>query len=342
MKYIKRLPEVEDITGQYPLNEKERHSRQETLREIEGILAGKINKKILIIGPCSADREDAVIEYALKLSRLQEKVKEAFCIIPRIYTSKPRTNGTGYKGLLHRPEAGSGQDDIISGVIATRKMHYDILKNTGMFAADEMLYPEMLSYIADLLVYVAIGARSVENQQHRLTASGLEMPVGMKNPTGGDIKIMLNAIAAAQNVQNLMYNGWAVETEGNQYAHAILRGYTDLSGKARPNYHYENLEELYDEYYKMNLKNPTVIIDCNHCNSNRNYEAQIRIAGEVIHIGKQNKVLGRFVKGIMIESYLEDGAQLVGGGIYGKSITDTCLGWKKTEQLVLKLADKMS
>lgn len=341
MKYIKRLPEVAEIIAQYPITPKEQALRKDTLQHIENILSGKSNKKLLIIGPCSADREDAVIEYTQRLHRLQEKVSEVFCIIPRVYTSKPRTTGSGYKGLLHRPQAASGHDDMISGLIATRKMHQAVIKNAGMFTSDEMLYPEMLGYLSDLLVYVAVGARSVENQQHRLTASGLEIPTGMKNPTSGDFNVMLNAIVAAQNIQNLMYNGWAVQTAGNPYAHAILRGYMDSSGISRPNYHYEHLEELYDKYYKMNLRNQAVIVDCNHCNSNKRYDAQARIAEEVLQIGKRNKTLGKFVKGVMIESYLEDGAQLVGGCTYGQSITDPCLGWNKTEKAVLEMADNI-
>ena len=341
MKYIKRLPDVAEIVEKYPLDSKMVQERKKMLFGVESILSGIDTRKILIIGPCSADREDAVVEYTIRLRNLQEKVKEKFLIIPRVYTSKPRTNGKGYKGLLHRPKPSCTQDDIISGVIATRKMHLEVINNTNMFTADEMLYPEVLSYISDLLIYAAVGARSVENQQHRLTASGLEIPVGMKNPTSGDIGIMLNAIVAAQSAQRLIYNGWEVETSGNEFSHAILRGFVDLAGRARPNYHYENLQEVYDKYYSVNLKNMSVIIDCNHCNSNKHYDEQGRIAAEVFESCKRNKSIGKFVKGLMIESYLEDGSQLVGGDVYGKSITDACLGWNKTEYVVLKLADML-
>lgn len=341
MKYIKKLPDISEIMERYPLSSNDTKRRNLILTDIKKILSGEDARKILIIGPCSADCEKAVVEYTTRLSKLQDEVKEKLLIIPRVYTSKPRTRGTGYKGLLHRPQAASEHDDIISGVIATRKMHQSVIQNTGMFTADEMLYPEMHSYISDLLVYTAVGARSVENQQHRLTASGLDIPVGMKNPTGGDYEIMINAIVAAQNEQTLMYNGWEVTTEGNRYAHAILRGYIDMAGIARPNYHYEDLRNLYDKYYKENLENISVIIDCNHCNSNKQYNEQPRIAEEVLDTCNRNKAINRFVKGFMVESYLVEGSQLVGGGIYGKSITDACLGWEKSEQLILKMAEKL-
>lgn len=342
MRYIKKLPDISEIIDKYPLSPEDKRKRELELADISRILSGEEHRKILIIGPCSADCEKSVIEYAIKLRRLQDEVKNDLLIIPRVYTSKPRTKGTGYKGLLHRPQASSEHDDIISGVVATRKMHQSVIKNSGFFTADEMLYPEMHSYISDLLVYTAVGARSVENQQHRLTASGLDMPVGMKNPTSGDYKIMLNAIIASQNAQTLMYNGWEVETEGNKYAHAILRGYIDNAGIARPNYHYEDIRSLYDMYYKENLENTSVIIDCNHCNSNKHYNEQPRIVEEVLDTCKRNKSMNRFIKGFMVESYLVDGAQLVGGGTYGQSITDSCLGWDKTERLVMNIAERLS
>lgn len=339
MKYIKKLPEIEEVVDRYSLNQEEKEKRLCALKDIQNVLKGNDSRKLLVVGPCSADREDAVIEYVMRLRQLQEKVQEKFIIVPRIYTSKPRTNGRGYKGMLHRPHVEEQQDDIVTGVLATRKLHYKIIKNCEMYPADEMLYPEMLSYISDLLVYVAVGARSVENQQHRLTASGLEIPVGMKNPTSGSMEVMLNAIIAAQYPQRLMYNGWEVETDGNPYAHAILRGYTELNGKNRPNYYYENIRELYDIYYKSNLNNSSVIIDCNHANSNKNYDEQGRIAKDVFGTAKKNASLNRFIKGIMVESYLEDGSQMIGEGIFGKSVTDGCLGWEKTKNLILEIAE---
>ena len=341
MRYIKKLPDIQEVVDKYPLNKSEKKEREKNLNEIQQIFSGRDSRKILIIGPCSADREDAVIEYVTRLSGLKEKVKDKFVIIPRIYTSKPRTNGQGYKGLLQRPQASLEHDDIAKGVMATRALHHNVIKNSGMFPADEMLYPEMLGYISDLLVYVAVGARSVENQQHRLTASGLEIPVGMKNPTSGNMDVMLNAIMAAQCAQTLMYNGWEVETDGNKYSHAILRGYTDITGKNRPNYYYEHIQELYDCYYKSSLRNPSVIVDCNHSNSNKHYDEQGRIAMEVFGTAVKSNTFNKFIKGIMIESYLEDGSQLIGEGIFGKSITDGCLGWKKTEELVKRLADML-
>ena len=339
MKYIKELPKAEDIQRELPLSEKQRELRQEKLRDIQSVLQGKSTRKIICIGPCSADREDAVLEYMTRLAELEEKLKKSFVFIPRIYTSKPRTDGLGYKGLLHRPDAMSGEDDLFAGVIAMRKMHLHVIQATGLFGADELLYTEANAYISDLLCYVAVGARSVENQEHRLIASGLKIPVGMKNPTSGDLSILLNSIVSAQSGQLAMYRNWEVETEGNDFAHAILRGYADRQGMLQPNYHYEDLCDFYDIYQKKNLKNMGVIIDCNHANSRKHYDEQIRIAKEVFHICNKNKTLNRFVKGIMIESYLEDGHQIVGQGIYGKSVTDACLGWKKTERLLYDLAE---
>lgn len=337
MKYICKLPDPEELQAKYPLSEDLKVKRLEVIKELKGILSGRINKKILIIGPCSSDREDAVLDYMSRLKALYDKVRDKFLIIPRVYTSKPRTNGQGYKGLLHRPNANSQYDDILSGIGIVRDLHLKVIQETGMFCADEMLYPEITAYLSDLLVYLAIGARSVEDQQHRLVASGIGIPVGMKNPTSGDYSIMLNAIGAAQHCHSLAYRGYIVETEGNPYSHAILRGYTGTSGKSRPNYHYENITSLYDEYIQTNNSNIAVIVDCNHANSNKNYLEQIRIAKEVFGLCKDHKNINLFVKGLMIESYIEDGNQPVGGGVYGKSITDACLGWSKTEQLVLDL-----
>lgn len=339
MEYLNKLPEVTELTEKYPLSEQEKKNRAELLHNIKAILEEKNTRKLLIIGPCSADREDAVLAYAERLAKLQEKVSDVFLIIPRVYTGKPRTTGMGYKGLVHRPSANSADDNIVQGLIATRKMHQLIIKNTGMFPADEMLYPEIFSYVEDMLVYVAVGARSVENQQHRLIASGIDIPVGMKNPISGNIETMLNAIVASHSAQHFVHNGWETKSHGNVYAHAVLRGFVDNGGKIMPNYYYENILELRDKYFKKNLSNPSVIIDCNHCNSGKQYDEQGRIAEYLFEMCKKNKNINAFVKGIMIESYLEDGAQLVGEGIFGKSITDPCLGWSKTEKLILELAD---
>ena len=336
MKYISKLPEPEELQKKFPLSPELAELRKKTIKSLQDILSGKSKKKVIIIGPCSSDREDAVLDYMHRLKGLYDKVSDRFLIIPRVYTSKPRTNGQGYKGLLHRPDA-TGNDDMVAGIETVRDLHLKVIKETGMFCADEMLYPEVTAYLSDLLVYLAIGARSVEDQQHRLVASGFDIPVGMKNPTSGDYSIMLNAIGAAQHCHTIAYRGYEVETEGNAYSHAILRGYTDLTGRSRPNYHYENISNLYDEYVQTNYSNIAVIIDTNHANSNKNYLEQIRIAKEVFHMCRSHKNINTFVKGLMIESYLEDGNQPVGGGVYGKSITDACLGWKKTEKLILDL-----
>lgn len=339
MKMVRQVPSAEILRRELSLTEKQKENRLKFISEIQAVLAGKSERKILCIGPCSADNEKAVLEYMTKLADINRKVKDKILIIPRVYTSKPRTMGTGYKGLLHRPQTGEETDNIYEGIRATRAMHLHVIQETDFFCADEMLYPEAFYYISDLLSYTAVGARSVENQQHRLVSSGLEMPVGMKNPTSGDIDVMLNAITAAQNPQSLLYHGWECCTEGNGYAHGILRGYIDGSGLMKSNYHYETLCEIYDHYIKRNLKNVSAIIDCNHNNSGKHYDEQVRISREVIFNCKNNGSLNKFVKGLMIESYLEDGAQMVGGGIYGKSITDPCLGWKKTERLIYELAE---
>ncbi len=339
MKYIRKLPAVEDIIFKYALTEAQKQNRKNIIKEIEKILSGKSTKKIICIGPCSADREDAILDYISRLAKLQERMQDKFLFIPRVYTSKPRTTGKGYKGLFHRPISSCNHDDILGGVIAMRKIHLHVIQQTGMFCADEMLYPETLQYLLDLLVYIAIGARSVEDQGHRLVASGVEIPVGMKNPTSGDTNILLNAITAAQYPQTLLFGGWEVETDGNLYAHAILRGYSDLNGNMHPNYHYENLCELYDNYQKQNLKNIAVLIDCNHSNSKKQYTEQERIAKDVFYNCRTNQTLNQFIKGIIVESYLEDGAQMIGEGIYGKSITDACIGWEKTANLLEQLYD---
>ena len=308
--------------------------------EIKEILSGKSDKFLLIIGPCSADNEDSVIDYITRLREVQEKVKDKIFIIPRIYTNKPRTTGEGYKGMLHQPDP-DAKPDLLKGIIAIREMHMRAVNETGFICADEMLYPENHRYLDDILGYVAVGARSVENQQHRLTASGLNIPVGMKNPTGGDISVMINAIKAAQHGHTFIYRGWEVQSQGNPYAHAILRGYLDFAGKNVSNYHYEDVLRLSDAYAESGLKNPSVIIDTNHNNSGKRYLEQIRIANEVVDNRNLSGDIRRLVKGLMIESYLVDGRQDVGGHVFGQSITDPCLGWEKTEQLILQLADKL-
>jgi 3-deoxy-7-phosphoheptulonate synthase len=303
------------------------------------IFSGKSDRFLLIIGPCSADKEDSVIEYITRLRTVQDKVSDKIMIVPRIYTNKPRTTGDGYKGMLHQPDP-SAAPDILKGLISIRKLHMRALSETGFACADEMLYPENHRYLSDVLGYSAIGARSVENQQHRLTASGLDIPVGMKNPTAGDLSVMMNSITAAQHSHVFLYRGWEVESQGNPYAHAILRGYVNDHGQSLPNYHYEDLIKLCDIYAKSNLQNPAVIIDTNHANSGKKYDQQPRIAKEILHSCRHSDDIKKLVKGLMIESYLEDGCQKIGENeIWGKSITDPCLGWEKTEKLIYDLAE---
>ena len=306
--------------------------------EIKEVFEGKDNRKLLIIGPCSADNEDSVIDYIGRLARIQDKVKEKILIVPRIYTNKPRTTGEGYKGMLHQPDP-TEKPDMIKGIIATRHLHMRAVEETGFVCADEMLYPENYQYLDDVLGYIAVGARSVENQQHRLVASGVDVPVGMMNPTSGDYTVMMNAILAAQHGHTFIYRGWEAHSQGNPLAHSILRGYTNKHGQSQPNYHYEDLIRLCDYYDERELKNPAVIIDTNHSNSNKNPYEQPRIIKDVLHSGRQNDRIDRILKGFMVESYIEDGNQKVGGGCYGKSITDPCLGWDKTEKLIYEIAD---
>ena len=306
--------------------------------EIKEVFEGKDNRKLLIIGPCSADNEDSVIDYIGRLARIQDKVKEKILIVPRIYTNKPRTTGEGYKGMLHQPDP-TEKPDMIKGIIATRHLHMRAVEETGFVCADEMLYPENYQYLDDVLGYIAVGARSVENQQHRLVASGVDVPVGMKNPTSGDYTVMMNEILAAQHGHTFIYRGWEAHSQGNPLAHSILRGYTNKHGQSQPNYHYEDLIRLCDYYDERELKNPAVIIDTNHSNSNKNPYEQPRIIKDVLHSGRQNDRIDRILKGFMVESYIEDGNQKVGGGCYGKSITDPCLGWDKTEKLIYEIAD---
>lgn len=339
MILIRKLPDVDELKEKYALTEDQKKRRLSFIREINNILSGKDKRKILIVGPCSADREDAVVDYMVRLSEIREQVRDQILVIPRVYTSKPRTNGTGYKGLLHNPVFAEANEDLWNGVVASRKMHLKVIQETGMFAADEMLYPDSVLYINDLLAYVAIGARSVEDQLHREMASGLGIPVGLKNPTSGDLSVLLNGIFAAQHPQRLLYQGWEVQMEGNPYAHAILRGYIDRTGKMYSNYHYEDLNEFHDMYVRFNLKNSSAIVDCNHCNSGKKYYEQERIANEVLAVCKRKAGINSMIKGFMVESYLEDGNQLIGEGIYGKSITDGCLGMNKTQELIYKMAE---
>ena len=338
MKFFRKLPVPKELKEQFPADERIVKIKQERDPEIRRIFEGKSDKLLLIIGPCSADREDAVLDYLTRLSKVQEKVKDKIMIIPRVYTNKPRTTGGGYKGLVHQPDP-EKKPDMLQGIIAVRELHQRAILESGLTCADEMLYPENHRYVSDLLSYVAIGARSVEDQQHRLTASGDGIPVGMKNPTGGDLSVMMNSITAAQGQHVFLYRGWEVQSLGNPYAHALLRGYVDKHGKTYSNYHYEDLNELFELYQESSLKNPGVIIDTNHANSGKHYLEQIRIAKEVMHSCHLSKDIRGLVKGLMIESYIEDGNQPVGGGCYGKSITDPCLGWEKSERLIYEIAD---
>ena len=338
MKFFRKLPVPKELKEQFPADERIVKIKQERDPEIRRIFEGKSDNLLLIIGPCSADREDAVLDYLTRLSKVQEKVKDKIMIIPRVYTNKPRTTGGGYKGLVHQPDP-EKKPDMLQGIIAVRELHQRAILESGLTCADEMLYPENHSYVSDLLSYVAIGARSVEDQQHRLTASGVGIPVGMKNPTGGDLSVMMNSITAAQGQHVFLYRGWEVQSLGNPYAHALLRGYVDKHGKTYSNYHYEDLNELFELYQESSLKNPGVIIDTNHANSGKHYLEQIRIAKEVMHSCHLSKDIRGLVKGLMIESYIEDGNQPVGGGCYGKSITDPCLGWEKSERLIYEIAD---
>ena len=327
-----------DIKAEFPISPELSNLRQKQLDEMRDIFEGKSNKLMLIIGPCSADSEAPVLKYISRLRKLQEKVDEKILIVPRIYTNKPRTTGDGYKGMLHQPDPNAAPD-MLKGIVAIRKLHLKALSETGFACADEMLYPENYRYLSDVLGYVAVGARSSENQQHRLTASGIDVPVGMKNPTSGDISVMMNAIKAAQSSHTFLYRGWEVQSKGNPLCHAILRGYVDKRGQSHPNYHFEDLYSLYETYQASGLKNPAVIIDTNHSNSGKKYKEQIRIAKEILHNRRHSEDIHKLVKGLMIESYIEEGAQSIGEGIYGKSITDPCLGWEDTKRLIYDIAE---
>lgn len=339
MNFKEKLPIPMEVKAQYPISDKVAEIKRVRDKEIKEVFKGEKDKFIVIVGPCSADNEDAVCEYVSRLAKVNEKVKDKLVIIPRIYTNKPRTTGEGYKGMLHQPDPNKAPD-LLSGIIAIRKMHVRAIEETGLTAADEMLYPENRRYLDDILSYEAVGARSVENQQHRLTASGMDIPVGMKNPTSGDFSVMFNSVIAAQASHNFIYRGWDVTTDGNELAHVILRGAVNKRGVSIPNYHYEDLVLMMEMYEKLQLKNPAAIIDANHANSGKQYMEQIRIVKEVLHSRSHNAGLNKLVKGVMIESYLEPGSQKIGPNqVCGKSITDPCLGWDDTENLIYTIAD---
>ena len=340
MNFKRKLPVPKDIKEHYPLTDELCRVKQERDTAIADVFTGKSDKMVLVIGPCSADREDAVLDYCERLAGLQERVADRLILIPRVYTNKPRTTGDGYKGLLHQPNP-EKDSDMLEGVVAIRRLHTKVLAETGLSTADEMLYPDNYRYLSDLLSYVAVGARSVENQEHRLTASGIAVPVGMKNPTSGDITVMLNSVMAAQHEHTFIYRGWEVETTGNELAHAILRGYVNKHGQAIPNYHFEDLESLYNAYEARGLKNIALVVDANHSNSAKRYQEQPRICKEVLHSCQHSERIRSMVKGFMIESYLEGGCQKIGEGVYGKSITDPCIGWEDTERLILEIADQI-
>ena len=340
MNFHRKLPIPQEVKKEYPLTEHMKEIKEARDADIRDVFEGKSDKFILVIGPCSADHSEPVLEYISRLRKIEEQVSDKIIIIPRIYTNKPRTTGQGYKGMLHQPDP-DAKPDMYKGIVAIRELHMAALRDYDFTCADEMLYPENYRYLSDLLSYVAVGARSVENQQHRLVASGIDAPVGMKNPTGGDLGVMMNSITAAQSSHTFLYRGWEVTSEGNPYAHAILRGYVDYTGRSVSNYHYEDLLRVKELYDRANLVNHSVIVDTNHNNSGKKYLEQIRIAKDVVYSRSQNSDIKSLVKGVMIESYIEDGAQSVGEHTFGKSITDPCLGWEKTERLIFDIADKL-
>lgn len=337
-EFVKKLPTPAEIREEYPVPQKLAALKVKRDEEIRKVITGESNKFLVIIGPCSADNEDAVCDYVTRLAKVNEKVNDKLILIPRIYTNKPRTTGDGYKGIVHQPDPEKGED-FLGGLIAMRKMHIRAIEESSLTAADEMLYPENYRYVYDILSYVAIGARSVEDQQHRLTVSGFDVPAGMKNPTSGDFSVMLNSVYASQHPHSFIYRGWEVNTTGNELAHTVLRGAVNKYGRSLPNYHYEDLNTLLTLYNERDLKNPACIIDANHNNSNKQFEQQVRIVKEVMHSRKLNSDIHKLVKGVMIESYIEEGCQKVGGGVYGKSITDPCLGWEDSERLIYDIAE---
>ena len=336
--FLKKLPTPAEIRNQYPIDAAIQELKAKRDQEIADVFTGKSDKFLMIIGPCSADNEDAVIDYISRLKKVQEKISDKVLIIPRIYTNKPRTTGEGYKGMLHQPDP-EKKPDMLNGLLAIRHLHIRAMKETGLTSADEMLYPDNYRYLSDILSYVAIGARSVEDQQHRLTASGMDVPCGMKNPTSGTLSVMMNSVVAAQMGHTFLYRGWEVKTSGNLLAHTILRGSQNKNGHTIPNYHYEDLRLLHDLYAEKNLANPAVIVDTNHSNSGKQYKEQLRIAKDVLHSCNCSPDIKKLVKGLMVESYIEEGSQKIGEGIYGKSITDPCLGWEDTERLLYDIAE---
>ncbi len=338
IEFSRKLPVPKEIKEQFPLSDQLKSLKEQRDKEIKDVFTGKSDRFLLVIGPCSADNEESVLDYVTRLSKVQEKVKDKIIIIPRIYTNKPRTTGEGYMGMVHQPDP-SKRVDLLEGIISVRKLHTRAMAESGLTCADEMLYPENTRYLSDLLAYIAIGARSVEDQQHRLVASAMDIPVGMKNPTSGDLNVMLNSIKASQLGHTFIYRGWDVTSSGNPLTHAILRGSVDKYGVSHANYHYEDMVTLFELYKKRNLENMALIVDVNHANSGKQPLEQIRICKEVLHSCRHSDDIRNMVKGLMIESYIEDGAQKIGEGIYGKSITDPCLGWEKSERLIMDIAD---
>ena len=341
MKFYHKLPIPQDVKAHYPVTDRMKAVKAKRDKEIKDVFEGKSDKFLLVIGPCSADRNDSVLDYIGRLKKVSEQVEDKIIIIPRIYTNKPRTTGDGYKGMLHQPDPNS-HPDMLKGIVAIRQLHMSSLRDYGLSSADEMLYPSNYQYLVDLLSYVAVGARSVENQEHRLVSSGISVPVGMKNPTAGSTTVMLNSIYAAQAHQSFIFRNWEVECDGNPLAHAVMRGYIGLDGRTYPNYHYEHLERLAERYTEhAGYANPAAIIDCNHDNSGKRPLEQYRICKEVLDSCRRNESISKLVKGFMIESYLEDGNQAVDGGVFGKSITDPCLGWEKTNYLIHEIAERI-
>lgn len=337
-QFLQKLPTPEEIKNEYALSSKLAELKKQRDEEISKVITGDSDKFLIIIGPCSADNEDSVCDYVNRLAKINDKVSDKCILIPRIYTNKPRTTGEGYKGIVHQPDP-EGKPDLLGGLIAVRKMHIRAMEESGLTAADEMLYPENWRYVDDLLSYVAVGARSVEDQQHRLTVSGFDVPAGMKNPTSGDLSVMMNSVYAAQHGHEFIYRNYEVKTSGNPLAHTILRGSVNQYGRSFANYHYEDLARLLEMYAERDLVNPAAIIDANHNNSGKKYEQQVRITKEVLHSRKVNPGINQLVKGVMIESYIEEGCQKIGDGVYGKSITDPCLGWKDSEELIYYIAE---
>ena len=338
--FIRQLPSPDEVKALEPMSEEMKEIKAGRDRLIRDVITGESDKFLVIVGPCSADNEDSVCEYTNRLAKVQEKVADRLVLVPRIYTNKPRTTGEGYKGMLHQPDP-EAKPDILAGILAIRHMHIRSIAETGLTAADEMLYPDNWHYLSDILSYVAIGARSVENQEHRLMVSGLDIPVGMKNPTSGDFSVMLNSVVAAQGGHDFISRGWEVRTEGNPLTHTILRGAVNKHGNTIPNYHYEDIQLLLEKYEERNLENPAVLIDANHSNSGKKYKQQIRIVKEILHSRRIDEDIRKLVKGVMIESYLVEGCQQIGTShIYGKSITDPCLGWEDTEKLLYTIAEQ--